>query len=113
MLYPMPVAVELCVPPSDNQFLSIGYASNVSQVFFLTLPTQCFLLPWNIAESSKTSCSVRQGCLEACGLFSKIKCIVDNHARRFVVYAAIPPRRSVALVRVRRSCKQLSGTSIF
>ena len=30
----------------------------------LTLPTQCFLLPWNVAESSETSCCVLQGLLQ-------------------------------------------------
>ena len=34
----------------------------------LTLPTQCSLLPWNGAKSSKTSCSVRQDLVEACRL---------------------------------------------
>ena len=34
-----------------------------------TLPTQCFLLPWNVAEGSETNCCVCQGLVEACRLF--------------------------------------------
>ena len=37
-----------------------------SSFLVLTLPTQCCRPPWNVAESSETSCGIRQGCLEAC-----------------------------------------------
>ena len=33
-----------------------------------TLPTQCSLLPWNVAKSSETSCCVVLGRAEACRL---------------------------------------------
>ena len=47
----------------------------------LTLPTQCVLLPWNIAESSKTSCSILQGSMEACRLSFRCRRLVDSQPR--------------------------------
>ena len=46
----------------------------------LTLPTQCSLLPWNVAKSSETSCCIRQGTLEACRLFSLVIRLVGSQA---------------------------------
>ena len=46
----------------------------------LTLPTQCSLLPWNVAKSSETSCCICQGMAEVCRLFSLAICLVGSQA---------------------------------
>ena len=69
----------LCLP-SNNCFLRTGCTSNVFLSLALTLPTQCSLLPWNVAEGSETSCCIRQGTLEACRLFSPSIRLVGSQA---------------------------------
>ena len=59
VLYPVSITIKLHA--LRRQWLlacCVGCTSNVSQVFLLTLPTQCSRLPWNVAESSETSCCV-------------------------------------------------------
>ena len=46
----------------------------------LTLPTQCSLLPWNVAEGSETSCCICQGSAEACRLFPRSNQLVGSQA---------------------------------
>ena len=44
----------------------------------LRLPTQCSLLPWNVAKSSETSCSVVTGRAEACRLVALLLRVVGS-----------------------------------
>ena len=56
-----------------------------SSFLVLTLPTQCCRPPWNVAESSETSCGIRQGCLEACMTFEPRSRVVGSCAGRFAL----------------------------
>ena len=55
----------------------------------LTLPTQCVRLPWNVAESSETSCRVVQGPSEACRLNSRCRRLVGSQTLMFENYLSL------------------------
>ena len=62
----------------------------------LTLPTQCVLLPWNVAKNCETSCRKLQGLAEECRLSSRCRRLVgsqprmlENFLSRLLVVAAV------------------------
>ena len=57
----------------------------------LTLPTQCVLLPWNVAKSSETSCCVVWGVAEACRLKSRCCPLVSSQPRSFENSCRVSP----------------------
>ena len=70
----------------------------------LTLPTQCVRLPWNVAESSETSCRVVQGSSEACRLNSLVVALSAANCARLKCPVASPRM-------MRQSCSQWLGVS--
>ena len=57
----------------------------------LTLPTQCVLLPWNVAESSETSCRILQGLTEACRLSFCCRRLVGSQPHMLEMSCRVSP----------------------